>query len=512
MLRFTIIFAGILLLLVYPVKAQSSANGGSPDSPEPDSSGLDSPGLDSPGLDSLERLRSTPPRFDILRAREDFSYLAEGSIRHDFFDPIKYISWGASGDWYLTLGGEIRQQYQWFINEGWGALPEAIEDHNGHWLQRYMLHANLQLGKHVRLFGQLKNGTIVGRKGGPRPQIDQDELGIHQGFIDLTGTLGPSTLTLRVGRQEFFYGAERMITMREGPNVRLSFDAIKFIAEWPKTKIDALVARPVLINPYVFDDEHAPRETMWAVYSVHYLTATRSNLDLYYIGQERLNAAYNQGVAYELRHTAGARFWEQDGPFKYNIELIGQLGEFGNGDIQAFYVASEIAYVFPGAWKPTLQLTNNLISGDNDPTDPNLQTFNPMYPRPFFGLAAPIGPSNLMDIHPEILFTPAEAMSLSVGADFLWRYSTRDGIYSPAVMQSRPQPPPPPERASDQIVLLDSEDRYTGVQFTLSYLYQFTPHWTFMLDGAFFPAGPFIRETGVGNDLFYLAPQLTFKF
>ena len=79
-------------------------------------------------------------------------------------------------------------------------------------------------------------------------------------------------------------------------------------------------------------------------------------------------------------------------------------------------------------------------------------------------------------------------------------------------MQSRPQPPPPPERASDQVVLADSEERYTGLQFTLSYRYQITPHWTFFLDGAFFPAGPFIRETGVGDNLFYLAPQLTFKF
>lgn len=457
-------------------------------------------------------LRSSPPQFSILRAWDNFSYLAEGSIRDDFFDPIKYISLGEADNLYLTLGGEIRQQYQLFINEGWGTLPESIEDHNGHWLQRYMLHANVQLGKHVRLFGQLKNGTIVGRKGGPRPQIDKDELGVHQGFVDLIGYVGASTLTLRVGRQEFFYGAERMITMREGPNVRLSFDAIKLVADWPKTKVDVFVAQPVLINPYVFDDRRATGETMWALYSVHYLTATKSNLDLYYIGQERLNAAYNQGVAYELRHTFGARFWEQDGRFNYNIELIGQIGEFGEGNVRAFYAASEISYTLPGAWRPTIQMTNNLISGDDDPTDPDLQTFNPMYPRPFFGLAAPIGPSNLMDIHPQFQVAPTETMSLAVGADFLWRYSTRDGIYSPAVTQSRPQPPPPPDRGNDQIVLLDSEERYTGVQFTLAYQHQLTPHWTLRIDGAYFPAGPFIRETGVGNNLFYLAPQLTFKF
>ena len=497
MLRFTALFTSILLLFALAVRAQSSARGRV--------SGASA-------SDSLETLRASPPRFNILRTRDDFSYLVGGATRNDLFDPIKYIPLGKSDEMYLTLGGEMRHQYQLFINERWGALPNKIEDHTGHWLQRYMLHANVQLGRHVRLFAQFKNGTIIGRRGGPRPQIDKDELGVHQGFIDLIGYVGPSKLTLRVGRQEFLYGAERTITMREGPNVRLSFDAVRLIADWPKTKVDAFIAQPVLIAPYVFDDRRATDETMWALYSVHYLTATRSNLDLYYIGQERLNAAYNQGVAYELRHTFGARFWEQDGPFNYNIELIGQIGEFGEGNVRAFYAASEVAYTFPGAWKPTIQMTNNLISGDNDPTDPDLQTFNPMYPRPFFGLAAPIGPSNLMDIHPQFQLTPTEAMSLSVGADFLWRYSTRDGIYSPAVVQSRPQPPPPPERGNDQIILLDSEERYTGLQLTLSYQYLLSPHWTLRLDAAYFPAGPFIRETGVGDNLFYLAPQLTFKF
>ena len=75
LLRFIIIFATIFLLLAYPVKAQSFAGG----------SLSSSSGLDSSELDSLVRLRSAPPRFDILRAREDYRYLAEGSIRDDFF-------------------------------------------------------------------------------------------------------------------------------------------------------------------------------------------------------------------------------------------------------------------------------------------------------------------------------------------------------------------------------------------------------------------------------------------
>ena len=39
----------------------------------------------------------------------------------------------------IVAGGEVRQEYEWFDNEEWGA---EVPDHNGYWLQRYMLHVD----------------------------------------------------------------------------------------------------------------------------------------------------------------------------------------------------------------------------------------------------------------------------------------------------------------------------------------------------------------------------------
>ena len=82
----------------------------------------------------------------------------------------------------LSAGGEVRQEYEWFDNEEWGA---EVPDHNGYWLQRYMLHVDTRLSRRVRLYGELKSGIEAGRAGGPRSS-DEDRLDLHQAFVDVS--------------------------------------------------------------------------------------------------------------------------------------------------------------------------------------------------------------------------------------------------------------------------------------------------------------------------------------
>ena len=116
----------------------------------------------------------------------------------------------------VSAGSEVRQEYEWFDNEDWGA---AIPDGNGYWLQRYMLHVDTRLSRRVRLYGELKSGIEVGRTGGPRGS-DEDRLDLHQAFVDFS--FGP--VTVRIGRQELSFGSQRLVSVRGGPNVRQTFD------------------------------------------------------------------------------------------------------------------------------------------------------------------------------------------------------------------------------------------------------------------------------------------------
>jgi len=108
--------------------------------------------------------------YNLLRENDDWSFLADPSLRYDFWDPIKHIPLGCKAC-YLSLGGEIRQVFEQVANDNWGKQPYT----NTFLLQRYMLHSDWHLGKNFRIFVQLKSGFEDFRTGGPRT-IDEKRL------------------------------------------------------------------------------------------------------------------------------------------------------------------------------------------------------------------------------------------------------------------------------------------------------------------------------------------------
>src|ERR1700676_3363308 len=170
------------------------------------------------------------PKYSNVRYDDDFSYLRDPACRNDFWDPLKYIPLNARGDWYLSLGGEIRERYWRLLNPLWGQQPQSP---GGFLLQRYLLFGDLHLAENVRIFSELMSDWENSRVGRPRPMIDQDQLDFTQFFVDLKlHPFGSDTsLTLRVGRQWLIYRSQRLISNRYGPNVPLPFDGVKAILD-----------------------------------------------------------------------------------------------------------------------------------------------------------------------------------------------------------------------------------------------------------------------------------------
>jgi hypothetical protein len=439
-----------------------------------------------------------PPAYQLLRYDEDWSPLRDPARRTDWLDPLKYIPLGASGNSYLSLGGEARERYEYFHNTQWGRGPQ---DNGGYWLQRYMVHADAHFGEAFRAFLQLKSGLEDGRNGGPRP-TDEDKFDVHQAFFDLKAALDEKdSLTLRVGRQELAYGSSRLISVRESPNVRQSFDGAKLIWKTGDWRIDSFVTRPVATNTGVLDDCAEQANALWGVYAVTPLSWLRgANIDVYYIGLKRDDAQFNQGTADELRHSLGTRLWGRRDNWDYNFEFVYQFGTFGSGDISAWTASSDTGYTFTGSpMDPRLSLKADIISGDRDPANPDLQTFNPLFPRgAYFGETSLIGPANLIDVHPAIEVKPAEEVTVSLDWDFFWRDSNQDGIYGNAVNLVR----------SSQ----GSDASYIGNQVQTGLEWQFARHYTFALVYAHFFAGEYLEQTAPGEDVDYVSSWITFKF
>jgi hypothetical protein len=447
---------------------------------------------------SLAKEASAPPEYQTVRYEEDYSYLRDRSLATEPLDRIKYIPLDREGHSFLTLGGEVRERYEYFHNAFWGQGPQ---DRDGYLLQRYMLHANVRVVDWFRFFTEFKSGLVEDRNGGARP-TDRDDFDLHQLFLDVFAHRGTNeSFTLRLGRQELAYGSSRLVSVREGPTVRQSFDGAKLIAKLGAWRVDAFATRAVETKVGVFDDGPDPGRKLWGIYAVTPVSfLPGANVDLYYLGLERDEAEFDQGTACEIRHTVGNRLWGKRAGVDYNFEFAYQFGTFGPGDISAWTVASDTGYTLEEAlFKPRFALKGDITSGDRDPDNADLQTFNPLFPRgSYFSETALIGPANHIDLHPSTELHITDSLRAVLDWDFFWRESTRDGIYGNAVNLIRSG--------------LTSNARYVGNQVQFLTEWQANRHLVVTAAYAHFFAGEFLKESGPGEDVDYASVWATFRF
>src|ERR1019366_8861348 len=94
------------------------------------------------------------PTYHSLRYNDDFSHLANQPASPDFWDPLKYIPIGNGqyGPTWLSLGGELRERFESYLNPNFGIkAPKS----NAYLEHRLLLNADLHLTDYVRVFLQL---------------------------------------------------------------------------------------------------------------------------------------------------------------------------------------------------------------------------------------------------------------------------------------------------------------------------------------------------------------------
>jgi alginate export protein len=251
----------------------------------------------------------------------------------------------------------------------------------------------------------------TGAAGDRAPWTRTSRIFIRPSRTSRLGIGGTLALTLRAGRQEMAYGSARLIDVRQGPNVRRSFDAARMLLHAGGWQVDGFAARPVLNGGGVFDSRRDPNQALWSVYGSGKPSGLRgAALDLYYLGFQDDQGDYVQGTASETRHSVGGRLWGKAGGWDYNFESLFQWGHFGSAEIRAWTAASDTGHTWNDApLQPRLGLRANVASGDDDPNDDVLETFNPLYPRGnYFNELATLGPRNFFDVHPFLTVKPHE--------------------------------------------------------------------------------------------------------
>lgn len=440
-----------------------------------------------------------PPPYKSLRYEEDYRYLEDPAHRTDFWDPIKFIPLSQSPSIYLSLGGELRERFEYYSAPGFHLEDERS---NGYLLHRLMLHADLHLGDYLRAFLQIGSELEAG-KDSPLSPTDADHLDLQQGFLDVRLPVAPDDgidPTLRFGRQEISYGSQRLVSVREPPNVRRSFDGFRLDDTIGSVKLSALAVRPVNLRDEVFDDDTNSHQALWGTYNTFPVSALPGlNLDVYYLGFRNDQARFGGIAGDETRHSFGTRIFGEAAGWDWNWELVGQIGSFHGDDIRAWTAASDTGYTFDKLpWTPRLGLKANIASGDTDPRDHKLGTFNALFPRlGYFSEASLVAPSNFFDVQPSITIQPFDDVSVSLGWDVLWRETTDDAIYI--------EPNSPVGGTAGH------GGRYTGNQVSLDVDWQIDRHIEAKASYVHFEAGDGLKSAG-GKNVDFVMFSTAYKF
>lgn len=434
--------------------------------------------------------------FKSLRYDENYTSLANDTSAN-WYHQLKFNPVSKDKATYFSFGGEVRYQYFNFKNQDWGAAPE---DKDGFILTRYLGHVDFHAGKHFRTFVQLQSSLASGQAGTPSP-VDQNQLDLHQAFADYSNTLtGGQNLTLRMGRQELSYGSQRLVAVREAPNNRQAFDAAKLMYSSKKLKLDLFYSRYVQARPNIFDDALNNNTQFWGAYAAFTKVPVIQNMDVYYFGLLKKTSAFDEGKGRERRHSVGARIWKNTPTWQYDLEGLYQFGKFANSTISAWTLSSNISYTFDKAkFKPLIGLKTEAISGDKTHADGRLNTFNPLFPKgAYFGLAALIGPYNLLDAHPYVQFELAKNLTLSEDYDMFWRLNRNDGLYA----------------VNGKLIYSGKagSSKQIGHQLGTELAYSPNKYLYFREEITWFSAGDFLKQAGPGKDILMFGSTITLKF
>ncbi len=439
---------------------------------------------------------SAPP---VERWRENYQFLADPAKRTDFWDPIRSIELGDGVR--LQLGGEYRLDYEGFLRNPAFGLSGLKADN--YIQQRAMLHADLRLSSSLRVFAQLAD-TRTWSKQQAFGAADQSRTDIQQLFADATiPTGGNERLTVRVGRQEFGFGAQRLVTVREAPNVRQSFDGGRADYYGTGWNASAFYARPVKVGLSSFDDQADDTIQLWGTYGTVSLyrdgqTATVSS-DLYAMGYTNDVARWASGTGGERRYTVGTRLFGSYGGFDANWEFAYQFGDFGRSDIRAYAVATDTGYTMAELpWKPRLGLRFDQASGDQNRTDNTLNSFRPLFGRNGFYTDAGLTTlSNLVAFGPTARVSPLPSLTVQGEILLLRRESGADAVYTAG------------PRAVAGTTANRSDDIAHVYKFDLAW--KATDNLTVAAQYAFYDAGDAIRLAG-GHDVSYVTARAGYRF
>lgn len=444
------------------------------------------------------------PTYRLLRFEEDWSVLRDPAAlpSRDPFDPVKFVPLLANGEVWLSLGAQARGRIEGWSNFAFGGVPGDDTD-DTLFESRLRAHADLHLGRWARGFVEVKSSLVTemdlpARYGPAR----RDDFDVQNAFVDLTPPL-PGTearpITLRAGRQELLFGAQRLVGAGDWTNVRRTFDGVSLNVAFQPLRVTGFWTRPVRVKPTRANDHFDDDLAFYGVYATSALPGTGASLDVYWLGRSRDAARVAGSAGQESRHTFGARAFGAigDSGLDYELEGAWQTGSLGDAAIHASMLAAEVGWwIVSLPTSPRFFVGADHASGDRR-RGGGVQTFDPLFQtgHKWFGQTDLVGRSNVRAVSAGVTLRPVTATTLTLRYHRIWLADGHDALYAASGAVVRPG---------------IGRSRSVGSELDLELGWRFDPHTNLGAGYGHFFADGFLRETGRARDVDFFTVWLQF--
>ncbi|WP_137953593.1 alginate export family protein [Burkholderia sp. 4M9327F10] len=359
------------------------------------------------------------------RWQEDWSVLAYPCVPHAPLDGLKYVPLGDNPKSWLSLGANLRERIE-SSNAPLFGIGSAQS--NTYLIQRAEVDADAHLAEHWQFFVQIEDARAYSKN--VVTPVDKNPLDLEQAFVAYVQALGDGTLKLRVGRQEMAFDLQRFIAVRDGPNVRQAFDAVWADYEYHQWRFIGYATQPVQNRSVSAFDDVSNRDLTFSGVRFERKSVGPGDLSGYWSRYNRTNAHFLDASGTEHRDVWDLRYSGVQQHFDWDVESMLQTGTVGNDTIGAWAVGSIAGYRFAMPWSPRIALQLDAASGDRNPHDGRVGTFNPLFPNGYyFTLAGYTGYSNLIHLKPSITLAPTTNLVLLGALGLQWRETTGDAVY-----------------------------------------------------------------------------------